>query len=168
MNPRHLAPVGLLVAGFVVGALLVTADTWRFGTTTSKDPSDAVALTTSTLVTAGQWDTLQSPQTVDYQVPAGKTLVITTWQGSIHAAAGTNVRLEIGYGDAAVGNSATSPTGAVVVYETSWVTADGAPAEHAVWVPVPAEKYPFIQPHGGDLSLAAVGAVTGGLEVNAP
>ena len=145
----------VLLTGWWVG----TDDSFAVGGSTTRDPSDGVALVNSASpVTAGNYDTYESPRGTDYQVPTGQTLYITQLTGSPQVATSTSETLTVGYGDTAVGDSTAAPDSAVVVFVTSWESVDGAPARLDVFVPVPAGKYPFVLPSGAS-NVQATGLV---------
>ena len=75
-------------------------------------------------------------------------LYITRLTGLPQDATSTSETLTIGYGDTAVGNATTAPDAAVIVFVTTWESADGAPVPLEVFVPIPAEKYPYVLPSG--------------------
>tara|TARA_Y100000310_G_scaffold316249_1_gene367720 strand:- start:637 stop:1092 length:456 start_codon:yes stop_codon:yes gene_type:complete len=106
-----------------------------------------VSLTTSpaqATITAGRYDTLENPRGTDYQVPAGETLYIDRFLGLPQVAAGSNVYVEIGYGEDGVGDSAAAPTNAVAVSAFTWVSANGAPEVLEVYAPIPSAMYPYV------------------------
>ena len=123
-----------------------------------KDP--AVALTTSSsAITAGNYDTLESPRGSAYMAPEDKGLYIIAWTGNPHVNPSTDFTLEIGYGDTVVSNSSSAPTGATVVYAVTWRSADGHAEPREAWIPIPSGKYAFIRPVGAAGAFSAVGNV---------
>jgi hypothetical protein len=133
---------------------------WQVGGGWSRSANGVALVSSTTPVTGGRYDSLESPRGTDYQVPAGQTLYITNWIGTPQMASGSSFTLEIGYGDTAVNNSVAAPTTPIVVYAVSWRTADGPPVNRSTWIEVPAGKYPFVRPVDGD----AVVFVTGTAE----
>ena len=143
-------PVAFAIVGVAVALLLWLEPMHR----------EEIALTvSSTTITAGSYDTLESPRGSAYLVPSDKDLYITAWTGNPHVDASTDFTLEIGYGDTSVSNSATAPTGATVVYALSWRAADGPPEPQDAWIPIPGGTYPFVRPVGAAGAFSATGQV---------
>jgi len=118
---------------------------FRIGAVETHTPSDLIALTNSQVtLTAGHYDTFESPRGTDYQVDSGQTLYIIEIKGTPVASASTDTRITIGYGDDAVDNSPNPATKAVIVFEMSFRTQDGLEQLMPVWVPIPTDKYPWV------------------------
>jgi hypothetical protein len=111
---------------------------------------------------AGRYMSFETPAGTDYVVPVGKSLVITrlTYTG---AAIGD--RIVIGYGDDAVPNGAAAPTtpisliGSAGATPTSSLVVEAPNIVHdiAVYLSIPAGKYPFVQASGTSSSVQFIG-----------
>lgn len=77
----------------------------------------------------------------NYQVPAGKTLIITKISYSFSAA---NQQVVILYGDTAVQNSAADPTTPIIVLRELAGLAANVEYHHECCIKIPAGKYPHI------------------------
>ena len=122
----------------------------------TRDPTDFIGLCNSQrYVVDGRFDTFESPQGTDYQVPAGKTLYIIFLAGTLDKT--TQHSLRIGYGDDGVANSASAPTNAVDVAVFALALITGGPQERALWVKIPAGKYPWLRVDGEQWNYYAVG-----------
>jgi len=118
---------------------------YAIGSLRTGNPSELIALTNSQAeIPASYYDTLESPNGTDYQVPSGATLYLGAFMGLAQAAAGTNVTIEVGYGDDAVAATSTAPTFAVPVARWTYVTANGVDGLlQVVWAAIPADKYVY-------------------------
>ena len=96
-------------------------------------------------ITAARYDTLENPRGTDHVVATGKKLYITEITLAHAIAAGTEVRVEIGYGDDGVGNSVAAPTANKVVWGAGSLVANGNPIQMKCLAIIPAGKYPYIR-----------------------
>ena len=146
----RFTPVAFAIVGVSVVLLLWLAP----------QRQEIVALTIgSSIVSAGSYDSLESPRGTAYVTPTDRTLVISSWVGAPQTAASSDFTIEIGYADSAVADSSTAPAGATVVYATSWRTADGTLVHEGGWIPIPGGKYVFVRPVGGSIVFSATGTV---------
>lgn len=114
------------------------------GSVETRDPTKLKALVNSAVgLDADRYDTFESPQGTDYVVPTGKTLYICKVQGNGNIPAANIFRAEVGYGSSAVNNSAAAPTGATSVWVVEIMQGNGYLMDLAVWIPIPAGKYPY-------------------------
>lgn len=131
---------------------------YKIGAVETRDPSLLRCLSNSQIqVTSERYDTLESPEGTDYQVPTGKTLYITKLQVGSGATSGTFFILDVGYGDDGVANSASAPTNRKVVYRTIYMQGAGLRGDLDVFIPIPAGKYPYIYGNGSWWNIAAMG-----------
>jgi hypothetical protein len=107
------------------------------------DAADVVSI--SGTVSDGKYTTLQDYQGHGYEVPAGKTLVITG--GLVQMGAG-GAAFHLGYGDVAAYDQA-SITGSVLVAFSVRPPADGYNQPWKMLVKVAAGKFPLIAASGG-------------------
>lgn len=107
---------------------------------------------------ANRFDTLQSPEGTNYQVPAGKTFFISRiiWTGT---ALGNAV--VIGFGDNAVSDSVTAPTNAQNLTPSTIgvfrVTVANQVQSENLLIAIPAGKFPFIKSIGGAVAVQIEG-----------
>jgi hypothetical protein len=114
-----------------------------------RDLDSIVTLTSSVnSITDNYYDTYQTPRGTDYLVPAGKKLYVTHLEGNVIKGAG-NERIMLGYSTATVSNSASAPTGAVIMVNFTFEESDVNTKRHAVTFVVPGGFYPFIHIDGG-------------------
>ena len=150
---------GLPMVLLVLAAGLLVWISGAAGRLNAENPGAMVALVNSQdILTANSYDSFESPRGTDYQVPAGQTIYITNLLGFPHSPASTSEHFHIGYGDTAVNDSVAAPTNAIIVCDYSWESADGPPAPVPMFCPIPAGKYPFVQP-SGDGNFQATGEV---------
>ena len=138
-----------------------TTDIWRVGTLETTDLTGLVALTNSQSdLTADRYDSYESPRGTDYQVPTGETLYITTLHGTADAAV-VDLHIQVGYGDDAVNDAVGAPTNSVTVFEFTWRDAvdagGGQSVPISVWIPIPADKYPWVRPLNVPMNIQATG-----------
>lgn len=88
------------------------------------------------------FDTVQYPLGTDYQVPAGKTLYISTvlFYGDT-----AKTIMRVLYGDDVVTASATPPTNPVYITPFYTVLVSGEDHHHETLIEVPAGKYPAFE-----------------------
>ncbi len=112
---------------------------------------------------AGRYMSFEAPTGTDYVVPTGKSLIVTRL---IYQGAAIGDEVVIGYGDDAVANGAAAPTtpvslmGAAGVTPTSSLVVEAVNLVHdiAVYLSIPAGKYPFMQASGTSASIQLIGA----------
>ena len=132
-------------------------ETWTVGSITTRNETALVSLTNSMdILTDNRYDSYQSPRGVNYQTPAGVTLYIGYLMGTPDTAGSTAVHVRIGYGDEAVSDSLAAPTNAVIVWDASFENPANMSNPRSVWIPIPENKYPFLQLTPGG-SVQAVG-----------
>lgn len=111
------------------------------------------------LASVNNFNTFNSPRGVFYQVPVGKKFIISNvlYQGNA-----ANLTFIIGYGDNTKDNDAAAPTN--WKQQTGVITGllAGEQYSEALYIEVPAEKYPAIQSKS-----AAIFATFFGKEVDA-
>lgn len=114
----------------------------------AQDDETGIKFITANALAAGHYCTLEFPVGTDYQVPAGKTFYITKILYSAHVAGGGVL---LGYGDDGVASGVAAPTNPVRL--TALIMARLADEEYNsdLFIPVPAEKYPFIFTFGSDV-----------------
>lgn len=145
MTRQMLALLGFVVLGLTVGFLFARTGSITIGSLSEGYPGDMVSLTNSQdTLTAGNYDSFESPRGTDYTVPVGQTLHVIAFIGHPEVAASTSQVFVIGYGDNAVDNSAGAPTNAIVVCALTWEAVDSAPAQVPLFCPIPGGKYPFV------------------------
>ncbi len=147
---RNIGFVFALVA--LVGTIWFVYDRWTAAetsitiagaTVTELRAPDALTLFGSSLtLTAGNYDSLQSASGTAYQVPAGRTLLLTG--ASVATTAGSATEFTVGYSTNAAQDSATAPSGGSEVYRVL------LPAETTLSVPlfsviVPAGQFPWVR-----------------------
>lgn len=109
------------------------------------DWQNTVALVNSVVsVSSNSYDSFESPRGTDYQVPSGKTLYINTLLGHHTTHGSAHASIQIGYGSTAVGNSATAPIDAVIVFSYTEHDHNAQVLPIETWVPIPAGMYPFM------------------------
>lgn len=141
---RITGVIGLAIIVLAIVLAVWTRPTYHIGRANDTNPDNIVGLVSSTTpVDADNFDSWQSPRGTDYQVPSDKTTYITDITGFPQVTSG-NIVMEIGYGDEAVSNSASAPTGATVVWSATWAAEAGSLQALDVWAEIPAEKYPFV------------------------
>lgn len=101
---------------------------------------------------ARRFMTLEQPAGTDYQVPAGKQLLYTSWFGQSQAVA-ANDTMALGYADDAVAEGTVDATGTIYVFgrildsaETTGIISlktAGKPETFKIWGVVPSSKYPI-------------------------
>ena len=149
MTRQMLALLGFVVLGAALWLGFARTGDFTVGSLTEGNWTNMVALTNSQdEITAGYYDSFESPRGTDYTVPAGETLYVVSFIGLPEVAASADQVFVIGYGDSAVNNSAGAPTNAIVVCALTWETIDGVPAQVPLFCPIPAGKYPFVVSSG--------------------
>lgn len=134
----------LLIAIVIIWAGLFGGPEYQVGNISFRSAGDGVNLVSSTSpVTAGRYDTLQSPRGSAYSVPADRTLYLGSILGTPHASASLDTTITLGYANAAVSNSSAAPDTPVIVFSYTYRTADGALLPADIFVPIPEGKYPF-------------------------
>ena len=142
---REWLPATLLMFGLALFLWISGAA----GRLDAGNPNAMAALVNSQdTLTAARFDSFESPRGTDYQVPANTTLYITEVVGRPNDAASTTEIVRIGYGDTAVNNSTAAPTNALVVCAYTLESSDGPALPVGLFCPIPAGKFPFIQPSG--------------------
>ena len=169
MRKYAWAAVGFVVLAIVVylmaywgNLFLLKATTYPIASvgTYSGTPITAYAATSGG---ANRYMSFEAPTGTDYQVPVGKSLVITRL---IYKGAAIGDMAIIGYGDDAVANGAAAPTNPVSLMGQSGVTPTSSLVveavnlvhDIAVYLSIPAGKYPFIQYSGTASSVQLIGA----------
>ena len=118
---------------------------YKAGSAATDTPGDVIQLAVN--LTESQYMTAEAPVGTDYPVTAGKTLYITKliWKSD-----GAGATFGIGYGDDGVAAGASAPT--TPVNRTSSLVFACAAADTTysedVFIPIPAEKYPYIYTSG--------------------
>lgn len=112
---------------------------WRIGTLAT-DVETGLKVLNATVV-VGNYDSLQSPEGTFYQVPVGKTFIITKISWQTDTAGGG---LQLGYGDNSRDNNPVSPTNAKYMTPYMYVISASELREQSVYIEIPAQKYPFI------------------------
>ena len=148
---------GMLALAIV--ALVVGYGLWA--TNGRNQPFDALQTLNGNAVSAfaettaaDEYMTFESPVGTDYQVPSGRTLMITrvVFQSTLDGAA-----IVIGYGTNAVPAGASAPTSAISVVGRAHATDPVSPvvanavADHFavdIYAEIPASMYPFFQSSG--------------------
>lgn len=149
MNRAMLAVMGFLVLGAALWLGFARTGGITIGSLDDGNWANMVALTNSQdEITAGYYDSFESPRGTDYTVPAGDTLYVVSFIGLPEVASSADEVFVIGYGDTAVNNSVGAPTNAVVVCALTWEAVDSVPAQVPLFCPIPAGKYPFIVSSG--------------------
>ncbi|GAH57839.1 unnamed protein product, partial [marine sediment metagenome] len=101
-----------------------------------------------------KYSVLQSPQGINYQVPADKISVITKILVSTDEA---NGNFNFQWGISAVHNSETPPDGYLNLTEFFYMATVNIAYNFDVFIPFPAEKYPHIFAQAGSCVLTAFG-----------
>jgi len=155
--------VGIVLAFGIIGFVLLFAVTDGFMadgslelgsmTTTYNSRLEVVsAFTASTTVTDGYYDSFDSPGGTSYAVGSSRQFVVSEILANPAAA---DIRIDYGYGDTHVENSASAPTNAVFVGSVIIETGSGL-NEIGIFMKVPSGKYPFVRQSGA----SSVGHVT--------
>lgn len=140
-----LAVVGAVIAAFFY--MIPVIDIGR--SLTVRDLDSVITLTSSVdSITDDNYDTYQTPRGTDYLVPAGKTLYITHLEGNAIKGTG-NERILLGYSTDTVSNSASPPTGGVIMVNFTFEESNIGTEGHEVNFFVPGGFYPYIHIDGG-------------------
>lgn len=117
---------------------------FKAGDGTSDTPGDFVTLVNTKSVTSTRYQTLQTPDGVNYQVPVGKTLYITAINAS-NATGAANPVGPCGFGDTSINDSAALPTNPNYFCDANvgLPIAGGTTQQLKGCWAIPAGKYPF-------------------------
>lgn len=116
----------------------------------AQDEVTGIKVLAITTTVANRFSTFECPLSTDYQVPAGKIFYITKITFSANVA-GSDVR--IGYGDDGVYDDAGGPTNAVGVTLGYFAIIAKEKYETEVFIPIPAQKYPYMYAIGGGMTV---------------
>lgn len=153
-------PLALAIVLVFVAFLWASTPSWEVNDITFRNPARMIALVNSeNPVTAGRYDTFESPRGTDYQVPAAGPIYLVQFHGTPLASVNAAIHVEIGYGDDAVSNSIAAPTNAVIVWNVAYPSADGLSLPVSVHLEIPAGKYPFIVSTGGNYNISVLAYV---------
>lgn len=144
--------------GFVFAAVVLVATMWLVydrwtgaeisyeiagATVTELRVTDAITLFGSSLtLTAGNYDSLQSASGTAYQVPAGRTLLVTG--ADVATTAGGVTEFILGYGTNALQDSGTAPLAGSEVYRVHLPAVAGLSGLRFSAF-VPAGRYPWVR-----------------------
>ena len=135
--------------------ILNTNDTIvTIGSVTSTDITRFDALVNSQiLVTAGRYDSFESPEGTPYQVDTSNTYIVSLIGKPIDSGFAANA--SIGYGDDAVQNSLVAPTNSVLVWDITFKNINGGEG-FDILVEIPIDKYPWIKFVGSSYNFTAI------------
>ena len=142
--------LALAVVVAVVAAFFYMMPTMTIGgALVVRDLDSVVTLTNSVnQITDDYYDTYETPRGTDYLVPTGKTLYVTHLEGN-NLKGAAHERIMLGYSTDTVTNSATPPTGAVIMVNFTFEESDISDIHEDIFMVVPAGNYPWIHLDGG-------------------
>jgi hypothetical protein len=94
------------------------------------------------------------PVATDYQVPAGKTFIITK---ILYASTAANSRMQIGTGTAAVADGAAAPAGYVALTTLFFAHVDTTEYASDVYIPIAENLYPCAYSAANDAHIRIFG-----------